>query len=105
MNSLSSKVLSKVELLRKHALLELCWILSKKWPEKFQELNLVWQILAPLRESPFPGVHRDGGTSAGLFDSQLHLAASDLCKKWGSGGFGNWWEGSGNKRKENGEKK
>ena len=58
-----------------------------------------------LRESPFPGVHRDGGTSAGLFDSQLHLAASDLCKKWGSGGFGNWWEGSGNKRKENGEKK
>ena len=25
-----------------------------------------------LERVTFPGVHRDGGTSAGLFDSQLH---------------------------------
>lgn len=60
---------------------------------KVSGIKSVWQILAPLRESPFPGVHRDGGTSAGLFHSQLHRAASDLCKKglvvvWGIGGRG-----------------
>ena len=105
MNSLSSKVLSKVELLRKHTLLELCWILSKKWPEKFQELNLVWQILVPLRESPSQGFIEMVGLLQGYLIPNYTELLLTFAKKWGSGGSGNWREGSGGKRRENGEKK
>lgn len=43
---------------------------ARKLPAKFQELALVWYILAPLRESYFPGVTGDGDISAGLSASQ-----------------------------------
>lgn len=65
----------------------------KKWPEKFQELNLVWQILAPLeRVTAFQGFI-DMVILQGYLIPNCTELLLDLCKKWGSGGFGNWREG------------
>lgn len=71
-------------------------------PARFQELSLIWCILAPLRAPPFPGAHGGGGTSAGLPASRSHCAVSDLYKTRGSGGAGN--QGAGEVPREDASK-